>query len=172
MNIKEINLRSREGQLLWAAIIIFTQSESLSVNGEHLRGANISPDEALNILSNKANELPGLEPSLDLSHGHVRIKKARGGKFTVALRAVGNSKVLNSTETVNSLAAAKNNILAQIKAFQSPGIVVLDQTGEDVEVYWMSAFELEIQEADDLEAIFDDPNDKHENAIHQEGERV
>lgn len=57
MTLKEINVKTPEGKLLFAALAILTTSPELLVNGQKIRGSNTTPDEMIEIVEGNATEL-------------------------------------------------------------------------------------------------------------------
>lgn len=56
-SINDINTSTPEGQLLWAAIVVLTQSPAVQISGEEIVGSNTEPDAMVQQLQQFVNEL-------------------------------------------------------------------------------------------------------------------
>lgn len=63
MTLKEINLKTPEGRLLWAALIVLTTSPELQIAGEYVRGSATHPDVMLEKLEGLADLEEKLAPN-------------------------------------------------------------------------------------------------------------
>ena len=140
MNIKNINTGTLEGKMLFAALAILTCSPSLQIQKEEVNGQQTTPDEMLTLVFDAANAMDWSGGTPSLRNGYARIKRGKKkGTFSVSIKAAGNGEILQTTETLESHAACLTNILSQIRAFQSPGITVMDQSGEEEQFYFLNA---------------------------------
>lgn len=63
MTIKEIDRKTPEGRLLWAALIVLTTSPELHIAGETVRGSATQPDDMLAKLEDLADLEDKLTPA-------------------------------------------------------------------------------------------------------------
>lgn len=62
MTLNDIDRKSPEGRLLWAALIVLTTSPGLQIAGEEVRGTETTPDEMLANLESLAQLEEKLSP--------------------------------------------------------------------------------------------------------------